>query len=94
MVVRALCSNQRCWFKAPGNGVFQLLKHLATGHYACVIFMHTEEDLQTMPDLSGEAYQTLGSPLNIKKTKVLYQSAPGHECDPPFTNYNKKERPL
>lgn len=38
-----------------------------------------------MLGLFAEVYQTLGLCLNIKKTQVLYQPAPGHGYDPiPF----------
>ena len=40
----------------------------------CAILAHTAEELQTSFDLT-EAYQILGLSINIRKTKIIYQSA-------------------
>lgn len=48
----------------------------------CTRVAYTEEKLQTILDLFTEDYQMLGLPHNLKKTKMLYQSSPGHECEP------------
>jgi len=38
---------------------------------------HSEAEMQHIVDMFTEAYERLGLQLNIKKTKVLFQPAPG-----------------
>ena len=49
----------------------------------CAILAHTAEDLQTSIDLLTEAFQSLGLPINIRKTKIIYQPSPGKIEGPP-----------
>ena len=45
--------------------------------YDCAILAHYAEELHTSLDLFTEGYQSLGLSINIRKTKVVYQSIPG-----------------
>ena len=49
----------------------------------CAILVHTAEELQTSLDLLTEVYQSLRLSTNIRKTKIIYQSAPGNVEGPP-----------
>ena len=45
--------------------------------YHCAIIAHTAEELQTSLGFHTEAHQSVGLSINIRKTKIIYQSAPG-----------------
>ena len=49
----------------------------------CAIFSHTAEELQTSLDILTEAYHSIGLSINIRKTKIICQSAPGNIEGPP-----------
>ena len=44
----------------------------------CTILAHTPEELQTCLDLLTEAYQSVCLSINIKKTKIIYQTTQGN----------------
>lgn len=49
----------------------------------CDLATHTEEDLQTLMNCFSDACKMLGLQISIKKTKVMFQPAPGNTYYPP-----------
>lgn len=61
--------------------MIMIIDHQYTEHYAIVV--HIKDGLQTTLTCFCSAYQSLRLSLNVNKTKMLDQPAPGQQIPPP-----------